>query len=184
MRLVGGWAVSLPPSLPELGCRQALCVVAPAWPAGARHKAPRAGSSQAACQAALAPGQAACGSSLSGRPDSSILTVQTLLLLTLSLTFCNHEILMVDIEFKVQFMSGSSAGKGSCKGKPAEWMGGGDLAPSSWRGRQRNVAGPGRGAHSHIKAGLSAASMPKPCVSAWSGASLCPSPGGTCLNAF
>lgn len=36
--------------------------------------------------------------------------------LTLSLTFCNHEILMTDIEFKVQFVSESFGGKGSCKG--------------------------------------------------------------------
>lgn len=48
--------------------------------------------------------------------DSSVLTAQTFLPVTLSLTFCNHEILMTDIEFKVQFMSESSGGKGSCKG--------------------------------------------------------------------
>ena len=47
--------------------------------------------------------------------DSSVLTAQTFLPVTLSLTFCNHEILMTDIEFKVQFMSESSGGKGSCK---------------------------------------------------------------------
>lgn len=43
--------------------------------------------------------------------------MQTLLPLTLSLTFCNHEILMTDIEFKVQFVSESFSGKkGSSKG--------------------------------------------------------------------
>lgn len=42
--------------------------------------------------------------------------MQTLLPLTLSLTFCNHEILMTNIEFKVQFVSESFGGKGSCKG--------------------------------------------------------------------
>lgn len=48
--------------------------------------------------------------------ESSILPMQTLLPLTLSLTFCNHEILMTNIEFKVQFVSESFGGKGSCKG--------------------------------------------------------------------
>lgn len=48
--------------------------------------------------------------------DSSVLTAQTFLPVTLSLTFCNCEILMTDIEFKLQFMSESSGGKGSCKG--------------------------------------------------------------------
>lgn len=48
--------------------------------------------------------------------DSSLLATQTFLPVTLSLTFCNHEILMTDIEFKIQFMSESSGGKGSCKG--------------------------------------------------------------------
>lgn len=42
--------------------------------------------------------------------------MQTFLPLTLSLTFCNHEILMTDIEFKVQFVSEAFGGKGSCKG--------------------------------------------------------------------
>lgn len=53
---------------------------------------------------------------LSRTSESSILPMQTLLPLTLSLTFCNHEILMTNIEFKVQFVSGSRGGKGSCKG--------------------------------------------------------------------
>lgn len=53
---------------------------------------------------------------LSRTCESSILPMQTRLPLTLSLTFCNHEILMTNIEFKVQFVSGSFGGKGSCKG--------------------------------------------------------------------
>lgn len=53
---------------------------------------------------------------LSRTSESSILSMQTRLPLTLSLTFCNHEILMTNIEFKVQFVSGSCGGKGSCKG--------------------------------------------------------------------
>lgn len=54
--------------------------------------------------------------------DSSILTAQAFLPVTLSLTFCNHEILMTDIEFKVQFMSESSGRKGSCKGAAFQVM--------------------------------------------------------------
>lgn len=53
---------------------------------------------------------------LSRTSESSILPMQTRLPLTLSLTFCNHEILMTNIEFKVQFVSGSFGGKGSCTG--------------------------------------------------------------------
>lgn len=49
--------------------------------------------------------------------------MQTLLPLTLSLTFCNHEILMTDIEFKVQFVSESFGGKGSCKGTVLKELG-------------------------------------------------------------
>lgn len=60
--------------------------------------------------------------------ESSILPMQTLLPLTLSLTFCNHEILMTVIEFKVQFVSESFSGKGSCKGTVFKEMAG-------WRGR-------------------------------------------------
>lgn len=54
--------------------------------------------------------------------------MQTLLPLTLSLTFCNHEILMTVIEFKAQFVSESFSGKGSCKGTVFKEMAG-------WRGR-------------------------------------------------
>lgn len=83
------------------------------------------------------PGAAACHTGLPQRlpthlvcrlpspqtSESSILPMQALLPLTLSLTFCNHEILMTDIEFKVQFVSESFGGKGSWKGTVFKEMG-------------------------------------------------------------
>lgn len=64
--------------------------------------------------------------------DSSILTAQAFLPVTLSLTFCNHEILMTDIEFKVQFMSESSGRKGSCKGAAFQVMEGFQSRAARW----------------------------------------------------
>lgn len=76
-------------------------------------------SGREACQAGLLQKPGRLFSALTSpmvSSDSSVLAAQTFFPVTLSLTFCNHEILMTDIEFKVQFMSESSGGKGSCKG--------------------------------------------------------------------
>lgn len=56
---------------------------------------------------------------------------------------------MADIEFKVQFMSESLAGKGSCKGKPAECLAraaGGAIRPPELAGKaERGLQGRGGG---------------------------------------
>lgn len=76
-------------------------------------------SGREACQAGLVQKLGRLFSALTSpmvSSDSSVLAARTFFPVTLSLKFCNHEILMTDIEFKVQFMSESSGGKGSCKG--------------------------------------------------------------------
>lgn len=111
--------------------------------------------------------------------DSSFLTAPTILPVTLSLTFCNHEILMTDIEFKAQFMSESSGGKGSCKGTAFQVIEGfrsGAVQHLSCRGRRSGInVEHGVAGSLRVVAGMSSLAVP----GTWPFlARRCPEPGG------